>query len=106
MAAHAADCLALPWLLTCVLGLYKAGIWAHARLTRLAPLPAAPTDSEVVQIASGGLTPHCDTTGDNLLDFWGYHLSVGTCIGILMAFYVLFHVGSYLALSKLYKQKR
>ena len=60
----------------------------------------------MVQIASGGLTPRCDTTGDALLDFWGYHLSVGTCIGILMAFYVAFHVGSYLALSKLYKQKR
>ena len=63
-------------------------------------------DSQVVQIASGGLTPHCNTTGDDLLDFWGYHLSVGTCIGILMCFYVAFHVGSYLALSKLYKQKR
>ncbi len=87
-------------------GLCKAAIWGCARLTHVLPLPAAPTDSEVVQIASGGLTPHCDTTGDNLLDFWGYHLSVGTCIGILMAFYVLFHVGSYLALSKLYKQKR
>ena len=92
--------------LACMQQLSKASIWGGARLTHVAPLPAAPTDSEVVQIASGGLTPHCDTTGDNLLDFWGYHLSVGTCIGILMAFYVLFHVGSYLALSKLYKQKR
>lgn len=63
-------------------------------------------DSEVVQIASGGLTPHCNTTGDDLLDFWGYKLSIGTCVGILCAFYVVFHIGSYLALSKLYKQKR
>ncbi|EIE27766.1 hypothetical protein COCSUDRAFT_45983 [Coccomyxa subellipsoidea C-169] len=63
-------------------------------------------DSEVVQIASGGLTPQCNTTGDDLLDFWGYKLSIGTCVGILLAFYVIFHIGSYLALSKLYKQKR
>lgn len=66
----------------------------------------AEADSEVVQIASGGLTPHCNTTGDDLLDFWGYKLSIGTCVGILLAFYVIFHIGSYLALSKLYKQKR
>ncbi len=70
-------------------------------------MPAAETpDSQVVQIASGGLTPHCNTTGDDLLEFWGYHLSIRECIGILLCFYVAFHVGSYLALSKLYKQKR
>lgn len=67
---------------------------------------SGPTDAEVVQIASGGLTPKCSTTGDDLLNFWGYHLSVAECVGILLAFYVVFHLGSYLALSKLYKQKR
>ena len=64
------------------------------------------TDSDVVQIASGGLTPRCSTTGDDLLSFWGYHLSVVQCVGILLGFYMVFHLGSYLALSKLYKQKR
>lgn len=63
-------------------------------------------DAEVTQIASGGLTPRCNTTGDDLLDFWGYKLGVAECVGILLAFYVVFHIGSYLALSKLYKQKR
>ncbi len=56
--------------------------------------------------ASGGLLPECDTSGDSLLVFWGYNLSVPEVIGILSLFYVVFHIGSYLALSKLYRQRR
>ncbi|BDA42962.1 ABC transporter G family member 22 [Coccomyxa sp. Obi] len=80
--------------------------WSPASFGRRLLDAATGADSQVVQIASGGLTPHCNTTGDDLLDFWGYKLSIGTCVGILVAFYVVFHVGSYFALSKLYKQKR
>lgn len=66
----------------------------------------AESQSQVAHIATGGLTPKCGTSGEQLLDFWDYKLNVGECIGILFAFYVVFHVGSYLALSKLYRQKR
>lgn len=66
----------------------------------------AESQSNVAAIATGGLTPKCGTTGEQLLDFWDYKLSVPQCIGILFAFYAVFHVGSYLALSKLYRQKR
>ncbi len=66
----------------------------------------AESQTDVAHIATGGLTPKCGTSGEQLLDFWDYKLSVGQCIGILFAFYAIFHVGSYLALSKLYRQKR
>lgn len=45
-------------------------------------------------------------TGDQAIEFWGFDMRPGKVIGVLLAFYVVFHIGSYLALSKLYKQKR
>jgi ATP-binding cassette, subfamily G (WHITE), member 2 len=65
-----------------------------------------PSTSSDLFFAAGGMLPECDTTGDSLLAFWGYRFSIGEVIGFLTMFYVLFHIGSYLALSKLYRQKR
>jgi hypothetical protein len=59
-----------------------------------------------MQVASGGIFQGCDATGDSVLAFWGYKLTTGQVLGILLVFYAAFHVGSYLALSKLYRQKR
>ena len=59
-----------------------------------------------MQVASGGIFQGCDATGDSVLAFWGYKLTTGQVLGILFVFYAAFHVGSYLALSKLYRQKR
>ena len=59
-----------------------------------------------LQVASGGVFTGCDSTGDSVLAFWGYKLTTGQVLGILFVFYLAFHVGSYLALSKMYRQKR
>lgn len=66
----------------------------------------APHVSSDSFFASGGLLPECDTSGDSLLEFWGYNFTILEVIGILALFYTVFHIGSYLALSKLYRQRR
>lgn len=48
----------------------------------------------------------CESTGEGLLDYWGYHLALWEIFLILLAFYIFFHVVSYLALSRLYRQRR
>ena len=45
----------------------------------------------------------CGETGNELLEYYGYSLSIGAVIGVLLGFYCLFHIGSYLALSRLYR---
>ena len=42
----------------------------------------------------------------SLLNYWGYGLTVAEVAAILIAFYILFHLASYLALSHLYRQRR
>lgn len=48
----------------------------------------------------------CESTGEGLLDYWGYHLALWEVFLILLSFYVFFHIVSYLALSRLYRQRR
>ena len=45
-------------------------------------------------------------TGDQALQLWGLTLPPAEVIGILLAFYVVLHLLSFLALSQLHKQKR
>ena len=45
-------------------------------------------------------------TGDHALQLWGLSIPPAEVIGILLTFYVVLHAISYLALSKLHKQKR
>jgi hypothetical protein len=73
-----------------------------------AALPVLPPGTSLsdLRIAAGGSFAGCDSTGDSILAFWGYKMSLGQVMAILAAFYVAFHAGSYLALSKMYKQKR
>lgn len=54
----------------------------------------------------GGTNLACATTGESLLDYWGYGLTIAEVVGILVAFYAVFHLASYLALSRLYRQRR
>lgn len=54
----------------------------------------------------GGANLACQTSGESLLDYWGYGLTVAEVAVILLAFYLIFHVASYLALSRLYRQRR
>ena len=54
---------------------------------------------------SAGPSTNCSTTGNELLDYYGYNLAMGTIVGALIGFYVIFHIGSYLSLSYLYKKR-
>ena len=45
-------------------------------------------------------------TGAQSLSFSELSLGAGEVVGILLAFYVVLHCASYLALSRLHKQKR
>lgn len=54
---------------------------------------------------SGGAQPTCGTTGDQLLDYYGYTIPLAVLIGAMLAAYAIFHVGSYLSLSRLYKKR-
>ena len=70
-----------------------AATGSNATAARSRPVSSAP----VCRVA---------TTGDTALQLWGFNLAAGWVIGILFIFYAVLHVASYLALSKLYKQKR
>lgn len=54
---------------------------------------------------SGGAQPICGTTGDQLLDYYGYTIQIGILIAAMIAAYLIFHIGSYLSLSRLYKKR-
>ena len=56
--------------------------------------------------SSTGVVCNPADTGDHALDLWGLSIPPAEVIGILLTFYVVLHVISYLALSKLHKQKR
>ena len=46
------------------------------------------------------------STGDEALQFWGLTIGPGEVVGILLTFYVVMHIISYVSLSTLHKQKR
>ena len=46
------------------------------------------------------------STGNVALEYWGLSIAPGEVIGILLCFYIVLHVASFLALSQLHKQKR
>ena len=67
---------------------------------------AAASSNSTTQTIAGGQVLACATSGEGVLNYWGYTLSVGAVCGILLAFYAVFHIASYLALSRLYRQRR
>ena len=97
---HAAVHMCESWT-KCSLRQYRAsaacnttGIEA-SRLAKVTPGMAAPaTNCSAVG------------TGNQALAYWGINVGPGEIIGILLAFYFVLHVFSYLALSQLHKQKR
>lgn len=45
----------------------------------------------------------CITQGNSLLDYYGYTVDTGVLIAALATAFILLHLGSYLALSRLHK---
>ena len=54
---------------------------------------------------AGGAQPTCGTTGNQLLDYYGYTINTAILIAAMLAAYIIFHLGSYLSLSRLYKKR-
>ncbi|KAK9834196.1 hypothetical protein WJX81_007595 [Elliptochloris bilobata] len=46
------------------------------------------------------------THGDTVLSYWEFTLGVGQVLGVLLAFYAVLHAASYIALARLYRQRR
>ena len=59
-----------------------------------------------IQAASQGFSCHPTATGNQVLQYWELTLSIAEVVAILLGFYAIFHVASFVALSVLYRQKR
>jgi len=69
---------------------------AQIKLTLLCPFS---------DLIGGGPQSTCTTTGEDLLGYYGYTIGMGVLIAALLVTYALFHIGSYLSLSRLYKKR-
>jgi hypothetical protein len=58
------------------------------------------------QAQKSGLVCYPVSNGERILKYWDFNMPVEEVIGILVAFYVAFHIISYLALANMYKAKR
>ncbi len=62
--------------------------------------------SLAAQALAAGFSCQPASSGDQVLQYYELYIGVPEAIGILLAFYVYFHIISFLALTFLYRQKR
>ena len=60
----------------------------------------------LVKAAEAGFKQTRISTGEGVLQYYEFYLTPGLVIGVLAAFYVVFHVMSYFAMAHLYGAKR
>ena len=66
-----------------------------------------PFNIPVARLSERQLTPTCSelNSGNDILAFWGFTITAWQSVGILLFFYGLFHVASFLALRSLVKRR-
>jgi len=66
-----------------------------------------PFNIPVARLSERQKTPTCSelNSGDDILRFWGFTITAWQSVGILLFFYGLFHVASFLALRSLVKRR-
>jgi hypothetical protein len=71
-------------------------------------LQEIPTKPANTLLATPYVPGQCDVvgTGDWILNFWEFDLAAPICIAILIGFYLIMHVMSYLALLRMSRSKR
>lgn len=58
------------------------------------------------QAINAGFKPTIIRNGTQVLEYYEFFLHPGPVVGVLIGFYVLFHILSYLAMTYLNKKKR
>ena len=55
--------------------------------------------------ATGSQQSSCVARGETVLDYYGYTINTGVLIAALATAYIISHIGSYLALSRVHKAR-
>lgn len=59
----------------------------------------------MLQELPGGSSAACMPDGQAVLSYWGYDLGVGTIFAILIGFYLVCHLVSYLSLRRMRERR-